>query len=67
MFNYWTKHPEFMQIIKNSWKEPASSNPMVILYKKLKRLKQRLKFLNKSQYGGISDKVKSKKKKLDDM
>ena len=39
IFNYWTKHPEFLQVVKESWEQPTYRNPMVMLHRKMKRLK----------------------------
>ena len=28
IFNYWTKHKDFIQIVEQSWKVPAYGSPM---------------------------------------
>ncbi|KAK8627623.1 hypothetical protein V6N13_135230 [Hibiscus sabdariffa] len=56
-FNFWTRHPNFLAIMEESWKLPASGNPLQVLLTKLKRLKKPLKKLNKEAYGDISNRV----------
>ncbi|XVE49188.1 hypothetical protein DITRI_Ditri01bG0062400 [Diplodiscus trichospermus] len=51
-FNYWVKHPEFLMLVESSWRKPINGNPMVILHRKLKRLKEDLKAFNKAHFGG---------------
>ncbi|KAI8572283.1 hypothetical protein RHMOL_Rhmol01G0186300 [Rhododendron molle] len=48
-FNFWPQHPEFGQILSNSWSEPLSA--------KLKRLKCVLKQLNLKNNSNISKRV----------
>ncbi|XP_039011006.1 uncharacterized protein LOC120139999 [Hibiscus syriacus] len=39
-FNYWTHHPNFLDVVNQSWSKPALGNPIQILFSKLKRVKQ---------------------------
>ena len=64
VFNFWTKHSNFLNTVAKSWNEPIMGSPMIILQKKLKRLKQSLKEFNKLHYADISIKVKKKKKRI---
>ena len=63
-FNFWTKHPDFLNVVEQSWSEHVSGNPMIILHKKLKKLKVCLRNLNTQNYADISRKVKEKKMEL---
>ena len=67
LFNFWTRHPEFLNTITQSWKEPILGSPMVILQKKIKRLKQCLKNFNKTHYVGISLRVIKKRQDLEEI
>ncbi|KAK8705889.1 hypothetical protein V6N13_049475 [Hibiscus sabdariffa] len=65
-FNFWTKDPEFLEIVDSSWTLPlAASNPMSALFFMLKRLKPALKSLNQRRYGEITLKVKEKRSELE--
>ena len=63
-FNYWIKHSTYFAIVEKSWLEPMSGSPMAILYRKLKRLKQKLKAFNKENFSEISMKVETKRAEL---
>ena len=64
IFNYWTKHQEFLRIVEESWKVPSYGDPISILHRKLKKLKVILRDFNKSHFGGISNRVDAKRKEL---
>ncbi|XVE64217.1 hypothetical protein DITRI_Ditri07aG0083800 [Diplodiscus trichospermus] len=53
-FNFWTKHSEFLAVVRRSWNLPISGRRMTVLYGKLKRLKRDLKEFNRCYFGGIS-------------
>lgn len=55
-FNFWLQHPEFSQILNNSWSAPLEGRPMFVLSSKLKRLSV-LKQLNLIYYSNISKRV----------
>ncbi|XVE67825.1 hypothetical protein DITRI_Ditri09bG0019600 [Diplodiscus trichospermus] len=64
-FNFWARHPQFLEIVDRSWREVCTGSPQFILHQKLKKLKPHLRFLNKHYYADISLRVKEKKKKLE--
>ncbi|XVE89157.1 hypothetical protein DITRI_Ditri19aG0128200 [Diplodiscus trichospermus] len=66
-FNFWSKHPSFLQVVEDSWLLPVEGNPMEKLHLKLKRLKPILKEFNFKHFGGISSKVAKKRSKLAEM
>ncbi|KAJ8752286.1 hypothetical protein K2173_003922 [Erythroxylum novogranatense] len=66
-FNFWTRHPDFLAIVEDSWKVPIAGSPMLRLFLKLKRLKVVFRRLNKECYADISQKVLVKRKELDDL
>lgn len=63
--NYWTNHPDFLEVVQKCWDTQVKRVPMYILYCKLKALKKELKKLNKSQFGAIRDRVTQAKSHLD--
>ncbi|KAL4368737.1 hypothetical protein GQ457_05G018140 [Hibiscus cannabinus] len=64
-FNFWTTHPEFENVVRRSWDEPVEGNSMQVLFCKLKRLKSRLKDLNREHYADISKQVAVKRSQLE--
>ncbi|XP_038997366.1 uncharacterized protein LOC120122261 [Hibiscus syriacus] len=64
-FNFWTKNPNFLTEVQNSWQHPMKGNPMLSLFLKLKSLKTCLRNLNKDCYSNISNRVKQKKTELE--
>ena len=65
VFNFWTKHPDFLNTVAQSWKAPLEGYPMVVLHKKLKRLKNCLRQFNNLNYAEITKKVERKRKELE--
>ena len=65
MFNFWTKHKDFLQVVCSSWELPITGSPMVILQTKHKRLKCKLREFNKRHYDDISLKVKIKRQEYE--
>lgn len=66
----WTRHPDFLTIVSNSWEQPLYGVPMYRAVKKLKRLKHQLRILNKQHYDRIEhqfyeDKANLEKCQLD--
>lgn len=45
------EHSKFKETLDMAWNEPIQGNPQTKLVKKLKRLKESLKKLNKKYYG----------------
>ncbi|XP_039009143.1 uncharacterized protein LOC120137444 [Hibiscus syriacus] len=64
-FNFWTLHPTFWSVVKQSWHPTIFGNSMLILFLKLKRLKTSLKSFNNSCFSEISNRVKSKRIELE--
>ncbi|XP_038996811.1 uncharacterized protein LOC120121548 [Hibiscus syriacus] len=60
-FNFWTRHSRFFRIVEQSWQTPFHGNPMMILFLKLKHLKN----LNKSCYSDISSRFFQKRLELE--
>ncbi|XVF77677.1 hypothetical protein PTKIN_Ptkin14bG0066400 [Pterospermum kingtungense] len=67
LFNFWARHPDFKEVVKASWEQPAHGNPMHVLFVKLKRLKPQLKSFNKMHFSDISRRVKGKKMQLEEV
>ena len=65
MFNFWTKHKDFLQVVCSSWELPVKGSPMVKFQTKLKRLKCKLREFNKRYYDDISLKVKNKRQEYE--
>lgn len=64
MLNCWVNHPDFLELVKASWIEPAEGNPLVLLQKKLKRLKPVLKQLHRDKLSQMNSRIKEKKEEL---
>ncbi|XP_022721791.1 uncharacterized protein LOC111279163 [Durio zibethinus] len=63
-FNFGAKHPDFLKLVEESWQQTVEGNPMIRLYRKLKRLKTILRQFNFSQFGNLVEKVEFKREKL---
>ena len=64
-FNFWTRHPNFLQVVKTSWELIVDGLPMMVLQKKLKRLKGCLRAFNQLKFADITLKVKEKSKEYE--
>ncbi|XP_039052012.1 uncharacterized protein LOC120193638 [Hibiscus syriacus] len=64
-FNFWSDHPSFLNVVRNSWLPFSSGNPMSVLFTKLKRLKSALKQFNNENFNNLPSKVKAKKAELE--
>ncbi|XP_038996334.1 uncharacterized protein LOC120120892 [Hibiscus syriacus] len=64
-FNFWTKHPNYLEVVQSSWQLPIHGNPLQKLFLKLKRLKPCLNKLNKDNYNDISARVRLKRTELE--
>ncbi|XP_039011021.1 uncharacterized protein LOC120140024 [Hibiscus syriacus] len=60
-----TQHPNFLNVVNQSWQCPSVGNPMQILFTKLKRLKAHLKDLNHTFYSDLSHRVNQKRIELE--
>ncbi|GMJ15706.1 hypothetical protein HRI_005239800 [Hibiscus trionum] len=65
-FNFWSSHPQFLGIVAASWGDAVDGNPMKRLFLKLKRLKSSLKQFNTEVFGEIAERVRRKRKELED-
>ncbi|XP_039011849.1 uncharacterized protein LOC120140931 [Hibiscus syriacus] len=65
IFNCWTLHHNFLNIVSQSWYPPCQGNPMKKLFLKLKRLKSNLKQLNKESFSDISARVREKHEEIE--
>ncbi|XVE72244.1 hypothetical protein DITRI_Ditri11bG0024000 [Diplodiscus trichospermus] len=54
----WTKHSDFLALVKDSWSHEIDGSPIQQFIGKLKRLKFSLKKWNKEVFDNIHDKVK---------
>ncbi|KAL4379687.1 hypothetical protein GQ457_02G039520 [Hibiscus cannabinus] len=67
IFNFWAEHPEFLNIVEESWKEFVPGNPKQVLFGKLKRLKAPLRKFNREVFGEISKRVVAKQLELENI
>ncbi|OMO78705.1 reverse transcriptase [Corchorus capsularis] len=64
-FNFWSEHDDFLAIVAQSWSQTVSGrNPMIKLFRKLKRLKIVLRQFNKDKFGQLSNHVHSKREEI---
>jgi hypothetical protein len=63
-FNNWSKHPDFLEIVKNGWNFHTFGNHMFVLQAKLKHLKIILKDWAQQTYGNGSSLSSSIREKL---
>ena len=52
-YDMWCSHPQFEEVVENSWQEACVGTPMLKVASKLKRLKRVLKDLDKRHYSNI--------------
>lgn len=57
--NFWTKQPEFLDVVQQVWSNTIEGNPMWILQSKLKLLSRRLSQWSMNNIGDIHEKVNS--------
>lgn len=62
--NMWIAHHAFLSEVKKNWAVPARGVDMKIFWEKLHRLKQFLRWWNKSFFGNIFDNLKQKEEEL---
>lgn len=62
--DFCTRHPKFLEIVKNYWTQDTEGRPMVIFYAKLKRLKDTLRIWSKQEYGNPENFVKAAEDKI---
>ncbi|XP_062093866.1 uncharacterized protein LOC133799893 [Humulus lupulus] len=52
-YNFWASHPEFIQVVLNSWRVPVHAAGLKAIFSRLIRLKHRLRQLNRDRFGDI--------------
>ncbi|XP_074265292.1 uncharacterized protein LOC141587719 [Silene latifolia] len=62
--NYWTEHPQFLQLVDEAWTHSPNGNSMFRLMSKLKAVKKVLRHLHSEHYANIGEKIKTKKEEL---
>ncbi|KAL4341779.1 hypothetical protein GQ457_08G014740 [Hibiscus cannabinus] len=67
LFGFWVDHPEFMQVVTESWALPAVGNPLKMLFAKLKMLKVALREFNREHFGDVSKRVLLKRVELSNL
>lgn len=55
--SFWTKEPDFLDIVRQAWKEPIQGNPMMVLVGKLKRLMKILILWKQERFKKFSEQV----------
>ncbi|XP_020266656.1 uncharacterized protein LOC109842161 [Asparagus officinalis] len=66
-FKMWTKHIEYLSIVKSIWQQDVQGYYMYKLSSKLKMLKPALKELNRRHFMNISEQVLRAKQELSDI
>ncbi|XP_060964042.1 uncharacterized protein LOC133033349 [Cannabis sativa] len=61
----WGRDPRCFWIVRNAWRDNLHHDPMVNLYRKLRKTKEHLKTWNKTHFGKIQQQVADAKKTLD--
>lgn len=54
----WVRHPDFLDVVRNSWNDPTGEQGMLNLQLKLGRVKKSLKWWNKYVFGNIFEMIK---------
>ncbi|XP_019234736.1 PREDICTED: uncharacterized protein LOC109215176 [Nicotiana attenuata] len=57
--NFWIKHPNFKNMVKDNWRVDFVGDPFYIFNQKLKRLKKALSAWSRNTYGDIFQKIAS--------
>ncbi|KAF4388124.1 hypothetical protein F8388_014807 [Cannabis sativa] len=61
----WGRDPRCFWVVRNAWRDNLHHDPMVNLYRKLRKIKEHLKKWNKMHFGKIQQQVADAKKTLD--
>ncbi|KAH0693029.1 hypothetical protein KY290_021200 [Solanum tuberosum] len=56
-FNFWTKHPEYLEVVKEAWQIDFVGDPFSEYHAKMKRVKKALTEWSKKTYGNIFEKM----------
>ncbi|XP_026378158.1 uncharacterized protein LOC113272552 [Papaver somniferum] len=62
--SFWAEEPDFLEVVKNSWKDPVHGNPMMVLVKKLKRFKKVLIDWKNERFRKFSEQVETAKHQM---
>lgn len=57
-FNMWTKHTNYLEVVKSKWEVPSYGTKQFQLASKLRALKPELKALNEKHFSHISERFK---------
>ncbi|XP_057770827.1 uncharacterized protein LOC130990624 [Salvia miltiorrhiza] len=67
-FDMWLLHPEFKQVVQDSWNAPTDTScPLYTVMMKLKRLKLTLKGWNKQVFGNVDEGIRSLQSSLEEI
>lgn len=61
----WTSHPEFQELVRQTWSEEILGTRQFVLCRKLKSLKYPLKQLNRRDFSHISEKAEAARTELE--
>ncbi|XP_070001878.1 uncharacterized protein [Nicotiana sylvestris] len=62
--NHVAEHDNFLKIVDEAWRQSYGRQKMWNVWKKMKKVKQAMKELNKAEYNDVGVKVKEYKQKL---
>ncbi|XP_062099885.1 uncharacterized protein LOC133805739 [Humulus lupulus] len=51
--NFWSSHPDFNQLVLNSWRAPVHATGLRVIFTRVVRLKHHLKKLNRDRFGDV--------------
>lgn len=63
-FDIWTSYDDFRRVVKEGWDIHIIRNTMFILAQKLKFVKAKLKYWNKTVFGRVDHQVKNLRDEL---
>ncbi|XP_060175336.1 uncharacterized protein LOC132606044 [Lycium barbarum] len=63
-FNHLADHPDFLEIIQQTWAHTSRGMGMQHIWYKLKKVKQQLKLLNTREYSKVNDNVQKYRQEL---
>lgn len=62
--NFWTKHPDFKNLVKENWRVESKGCPFTEVHAKMKRVKHALRLWSKEVFEDIFDRIKSLEEKV---
>ncbi|XP_026378346.1 uncharacterized protein LOC113272764 [Papaver somniferum] len=60
----WIQHPEFLQVVKDSWMNEVQGDPAFVFIRKMKNLKQTLNDWNWNVFGNVNVKIQEAEAKV---